>query len=480
MNQINQTNQKKGGISKYLNYSVGFLGDAFLYQFMTSFLLVFLTGPAAMSSKDAGTVASTIVLADAFFSIFAGRIIDGLKCKYGRKRPVLLFTAFAMPLCFWLTYLTIGGPDSFKVIYYTCTGFGFYALFVTYYIAFTALGSDIADNYDDSIKMNAYVSFVTSLAALICLALPLPIVEWLENQGVSAQRAWFIFAGAMSIITMAGILLSWNDSRGRERLNGTSSGSQSFREVFSDYRQLLKLKPYRRLIEVKSVLNFCFSIYSSCLVFYISFRIPGDSAMITSLAYTFNTILSFAVIPVLSAFALKFGKRWTTVVGCAIYGVIGLVLYFTGVTTIPALLIYVAGHAIGVAGFWQLYTTNLYDVVDLDEYRNGVRREGNIVGLQSFICTLCISITLRVFTLMMDASGFDVNQPAQTGEALSMLNMTFILFPAITSLIGGLIMYTYKVSKEGNRLVREALERRKNGELQLSSEEIAKIEAMYK
>ena len=470
----------KNGLSKYLTYGTGFLGDAFFYQFMTNFLLVFLVGPAAMNSKDTGTVASTIVLADAFFSIFAGRIIDGLKSKYGRKRPVLLFTAFAMPLMFWLSFFAIRGGDTVKIIYYTCTGFAFYALFVTYYIAVTALGADISEGYDDSIKLNAYVSFVTNAASLCCLAMPLPVIRFIQRLGVSEPHAWFVFAGIMSFLTMSGILACWNNSRGKEILDGTSSGSQSFKEMFSDYRQLLKLKPYRRLIEAKSVLNFCFSIYSSCLVFYITFRIPGDSAAIASLAYTFNTILSFAVIPVLSAFALKFGKRYTTVVGCSIYAAIGFALYFIGVTTIPTLLIYVAGHAIGVAGFWQLYTTNLYDVADLDEYRNGVRREGNIVGLQSFICTLFISVTLRVFTILLDSSGFNVNNPVQSESALAMLNITFILLPAITSLMGALIMYAYKITKDGNRLVREALERRKNGSEELSSEEIAKIEAMYK
>ena len=63
---------KKNGLRKYLAYALGFLGDAFYYQFISSYLLVFLTGPAGLSSKDAGTIGSVIVLADAFFSLFVG------------------------------------------------------------------------------------------------------------------------------------------------------------------------------------------------------------------------------------------------------------------------------------------------------------------------------------------------------------------------------------------------------------------------
>ena len=57
--------KRSGGLRKYIAYGTRFLGDALYYQFITSYLLVFLTGPAGLGSKDAGTVGSIIVLADA-------------------------------------------------------------------------------------------------------------------------------------------------------------------------------------------------------------------------------------------------------------------------------------------------------------------------------------------------------------------------------------------------------------------------------
>ena len=472
--------KKKVDLKKHLSFAAGFLGDACYYQFMTSYLLVFLTGPAGLTAKDAGTVGSIIILADAICSLFVGRFTDGLKCRYGRRRPILLACAFIMPLIFCLTYLAIPGTEPQKVVYYTVMGFLFYSIFILYYVSHTALGADIADDYDDSIAMNSIVSLVTNISTLICLAAPLPAISWMRSRGVAEPRAWFFFVLMMSAVVISGMLFCWNNTRGREKLGVVDAKSQSLKEMLADYRQLLRIKPYRRLIETKFILNFCYTIYSNAMVFFITYKMPGDTDWITSLVYTFNTVLSLAVIPVVTAIAFKLGKKWMTVMTSLFYGAVGVILYLAGVTNLPLLLVYVLAHAVGVHGFWQLYTTNLYDVADLDEYRSGRRREGNIVGLQSFICGLSVSLTVRIMTLLLDRAGFDGSAAVQTASASRMLDVCFVLLPALSSIAGALVMSRYKISREGSQLVKEALSRRAAGEAPLSEADTTKIEAMFR
>lgn len=472
--------KKKVDIKKHLSFAAGFLGDACFYQFMTAYLLVFLTGPAGMSAKNAGTVGSIIILADAICSLFVGRFTDGLKCRYGRRRPILLVCAFVVPLLFCMTYVTIHGTEEQKVAYYTATGFIFYAVFILYYISQTALGADIADDYDDSIAMNSIVSLVTNVSTLICLALPLPAISWMRSRGMSESRAWFLFVLGMSAFVVAGMLFCWNNTRGREKLGVVDTKSQSLKEMLADYRELLRIKPYRRLIETKFILNFCYTIYSNSMVFFITYNMPGDTDWITSFVYTFNTVLSFAVIPVVTAIAFRLGKKWMTVFTSLFYGVCGIVLYAAGISDMPRLLSYVLVHAVGVHGFWQLYTTNLYDVADLDEYRTGRRREGNIVGLQSFICGLSVSLTVRILTLLLDNAGFDGTAAVQTPAASAMLDKCFVLLPAVTTIAGTLVMSRYRIDRAGSQLVKEALSRREAGEPPLNESDTTKIEAMFR
>ncbi|MBR5641327.1 MAG: MFS transporter [Firmicutes bacterium] len=472
--------KKTSALRRYISYGTGFLGDALYYQFITTYLLVFLTGPAGLSPKDAGTIGSIIVLADAVGSLFVGRITDGLKCRYGRRRPVLLFSAFVLPLIFFLLFLTVGGSDGQKVVYYTAMGLLFYSFFILYYVSQTAFGADISEGYDDSIKMNSVVSFITNLGTFACLAMPLPVIKWLQSRGMTPSHSWSAFAAGMSTIVFCGILFCWNETRGREKLGVVDTKSQSWREMLSDYKELLHIKPYRRLIETKFTLNFCYTIYSSSMVFFITYCIGGNHEAVTSLAYTFNTILGFAVIPVVTGIALKFGKRNMTMMTSVVYGIAGIVLYLIGIRSVPLLLLYVLAHSIGTHGFWQLFSTNLYDVADLDEYCSGRRREGNIVGLQSFLCGISVSLTVRVLTLLLDSTGFDGSAAVQNDASLKMLAICFVLLPGIVSILGALCMSLYKVDRKGHKLVREALSRRRLGDAPLSEEETEIIEAMLR
>ncbi|MBQ4004493.1 MAG: MFS transporter, partial [Firmicutes bacterium] len=134
----------------------------------------------------------------------------------------------------------------------------------------------------------------------------------------------------------------------------------------------------------------------------------------------------------------------------------------------------------GQASFWQLCNTNLYDITDLDEYRFGVRREGNIMALQSFINTGFTSVSLKVLTGLLAASGFSATAAVQTSGAIMMLKTLFIWVPAGAALLSGLFLFAYRVDKDNFVLLKEALYRRHHDMEKLSEEETARIEDMFR
>ncbi len=130
--------------------------------------------------------------------------------------------------------------------------------------------------------------------------------------------------------------------------------------------------------------------------------------------------------------------------------------------------------------FWQLSNTNFYDVTDLDEYRYGKRREGNLMALQMLICTTAISVTLKALTGILEFSGFDATLAVQSPAAIGMLEKIFILFPAIGMIACAFFMSRYRVNKQGFIILREFLYRKEQGLEQIDQKEIDKIEYMFK
>jgi Na+/melibiose symporter-like transporter len=178
--------------------------------------------------------------------------------------------------------------------------------------------------------------------------------------------------------------------------------------------------------------------------------------------------------------ALKYGKKELLVVSTAGVGVLAVLFVLRGIDTKLEMYVYVLGCVYAQAAFWQLCNTNFYDVTDLDEYRYGKRREGNLMALQSLIAVAAISLTLKLVTALLSLSGFDGTLSVQSPAALAMLERIFILFPAVGMLSAAFFLSRYKVNKKGFVLLSEQLYRREQGLASLPPEDIDRIEHMYR
>ena len=81
----------------YFSYSVGGLAEAGLYQYITTFQLIFLTGVVKIPPAVAGTITSAAILLEAICCFVVGHLSDSLRWRYGRRRPFILLTAFLLP-----------------------------------------------------------------------------------------------------------------------------------------------------------------------------------------------------------------------------------------------------------------------------------------------------------------------------------------------------------------------------------------------
>ena len=432
-----------------------------------------------MDAGRAGTIISMTIMADAVFSILVGRFSDNLRSRYGRRRPLILFGAFAMPVSFLACYYNLQASPGAQMAYYMTFGFLYWTSFAVFFVAFLALGADVATDYEDRIRMISTSRIFSVTGDLIGSAAPLAVIAFLVQKGVPESSAWFIFAAALSALVFGGIMVCWSSTRGRERVVTTPPEKQSLLSTLKDYSQLLHIRPYRLLIYSKVAISFSYSTYTACMVFYVVYLMGISSTFISPL-YVVTNIIKMGFIVVVAKGALKYGKKELLVVSTAGVGLLAVLFVIRGIDTKAEMYIYVLGCVYAQAAFWQLCNTNFYDVTDLDEYRFGKRREGNLMALQSLIAVVGISATLKLVTGLLEYSGFDATLSVQTPAALAMLERIFILFPAIGMLSCAFFLSRYKVNKAGFALLSEQLYRREQGLESPPQEDIARIEHMFR
>ena len=115
-----------------------------------------------------------------------------------------------------------------------------------------------------------------------------------------------------------------------------------------------------------------------------------------------------------------------------------------GKSTIPATLGFFL-FGIGFAGGMYLIPMMNGDVVDMDEHRTGLRREGMYAGVNSFITKPAISIAQWVMLTLMTAWGYDqaLGKGLQSASAETGILMGWVLVPGILLFLSFVALHWY-------------------------------------
>ena len=117
---------------------------------------------------------------------------------------------------------------------------------------------------------------------------------------------------------------------------------------------------------------------------------------------------------------------------------------------------------IGFAGGMYLIPLMNGDVVDYDEHRTGLRREGMYAGINSFITKPAISLAQWAMSMIMLAYGYDQTLKAgqQSAQAETGILMGWVLWPGILLFISFLALYLYPLAGKEWHAIKEKLAER--------------------
>lgn len=452
------------GLNKKISfgYGSGTFSEAGFYQFVNSFQLVFLTSVVGIDPGIAGTIVSITILMDAVGTMFIGHFSDNLKCRYGRRRPLILISAIFNPVIFMMCFLTVRNHE-IQFLYYVITGMLFWISYTLYYIPYSALGAEITTDYNDRIKLRSISRMFSVAGGCFATVVPLTTIDIMTDMGVSDQRAWFVFSAAFALVLGASMLICWNNTRGFEKKQLGQKVKINPVLILRDFAQIIKLKVMYMLLLAKVAFMFAYTLYTAGMMFFMRYQL-GLHGKTTSTLYLFYMALSFIFTPIILKLAVRFDKKRQMLFSFLLTGAGGLVLSLTGVESYQTALLWVGLFSFANSTYWQLSNAMFYDVTEVDELVNEVKREGSITSLQCLWGTLTSSISLQIVGLLLKTSGFDASLASQTDQSLSGIGKTFIVYPSIALVIGAFLLFLYPMDRKSFEAVKHALERKRNNQ----------------
>ena len=444
-------------------YGIGFIGQGSSYIFMSTYFVLFLTNSVNLSPSVAAAISSAALLLEVIAGMLIGNASDNCTSKMGRRRPFMLTAGIAILPIMVLLFRTVGFEGPLRIAYYLIFAMLFRVVFSTFEIPNQAFGAELATGYDDRTQLRTITRAISIGGNAVGYLLPLGV---LALYGTDVKGGWWMTGSIVGVITCLGWSLSAILNRGQGMVLSKEDAVKKknpIGAIFKSYLELVKLRTGKLGVMYKTAFTCALALFNVATIYYLQYSAHLDNKYM-SYMYIVTISVFMVVTPIINRMALKLGKVNQQMISLGATGIVGLVVFFLGPGTIWGTVLYMAFFAFTQTGFWQISSAIFYDIIEVDEWVNGKRREGDLMSMISVLGTLISAIMVQVFGLILDAAGFDAALEAQSANVAPILNVTFILIPSIALLLGTLALKVFPINKKTFESIKAALEARKNGE----------------
>ena len=430
---------KKVDKSARLFYGLSMLGLSTLSGVFASLLIMFYQDYFGISTKWITIAFAVYAIWNAINDPIFGQLTDSTRSKHGRRIPYMRYTAPFFALTFILVwFVPEKSSETVKFIWMLVSMFLYDSCFTIIGLVHSALMPEMTESLEERSKLQVSSSLFGLLGTLLGFIIP-DLVR--PKAGSADTSLWPLRLAMIGLGLVCGLLIWIATYKIKER----PEFSQVDKPI--PLKEALKATLTNKNFIVFDIANFmAVFMFSICMgaIFYVSDYVTQSNSL-----YLLGALfIPLAVSVPLTKYPLK---RFDAIVTFQIYMAItslGLLL----VAFLPANWIYL-GMAIvgfGYAGILVGLNLALGLIIDDDEVRTGVRREGSYFGANALITKPAESIAAPLTAAILSATGFVtresmggqifLNQPA---SAIWGIRMIVGLIPGIALLIGAGVLFFF-------------------------------------
>lgn len=413
-------------LKQKLGYGAAAAGDSITYVLINTFIVFFLTTAAGIKPAAAGTLTVIGTVWNAFFNPLIGYISDHTSTKWGRRRPYILGFCLPLFLSVVLIFTVPGFSYPIKIIYYGLLIIAFWTSYTGFFVPYYALGAQYTSDFEERTYLRSFASFFNTLGTTISMALPVSLVNAIENCGIKTSAAWTITAAVIAFIASCTIIITVISSKDKDicRPPYTNSEAKGIKEMFNEYLQVLKLQPLRWLLMCSLFYLTAYSVFTSDLVYFLTYNMAFSEHSI-SIAMLFRCFICvILIVPIVKLSCLT--DRKTALLIIVVTGCIGCILLrFVNLNNILMTVLLILFSVLITSSYWQVVPSMFYDVCDYDQHATGCRREGSVLAVQGLVESIASGIGTQVLGLILQFGDFNGLSDIQSERTMSwILNCT--------------------------------------------------------
>lgn len=411
-------------------------GNIPVMTLINGYLLIFYTNICGLSPAACATLFLIARFLDAINDPLVGFIIDHLPTrKMGHFRPTLILGTILCSANFLLLWfgpmLSTSGKLAIAYVSYILLGVLFPVMDISLNSLLPVMTEDMKErNSLSSIKGLAYVIG----ALVIGVAAPLILGDTSNKQGyinlVLIMTAVIFF---FSIIGTMGV---------KERVKPQMENSYSVKELF----KILSQKPVYITFLAVLLYSIGSNIVNAANTYFYTYIF--EDLTLASIITLITCVTVFPATMVIGNLIGRFGKKKMYAIGLALAG-LAPIIRLLDVRSIPLLIVSVLIAGIG-AGFAAPLNYGIQaDNTDYIEVSMGIRAEGAVASLSSFVSKCAMGIGGAIPGYLLQLAGFDSKAAVQNDDVINVIVLCVLILPAIVNVVAIVIFSKgYPITKE--------------------------------
>lgn len=429
-------NQDKIKMREKLSFAMANFGNIPVMTLINGYLLIFYTNICGLSPAACATLFLIARFLDAINDPLVGFMIDHLPTrKMGHFRPTLILGTILCSVNFLLLWfgpmLSTSGKLAIAYVSYILLGVLFPVMDISLNSLLPVMTEDMKErNSLSTIKGLAYVIG----ALVIGVAAPLILGDTSNKQGyinlVLIMTAVIFF---FSIIGTMGV---------KERVKPQMENSYSVKELF----KILSQKPVYITFLAVLLYSIGSNIVNAANTYFYTYIF--EDLTLASIITLITCVTVFPATMVIGNLIGRFGKKKMYAIGLALAG-LAPIIRLLDVRSIPLLIVSVLIAGIG-AGFAAPLNYGIQaDNTDYIEVSMGIRAEGAVASLSSFVSKCAMGIGGAIPGYLLQLAGFDSKAAVQNDDVINVIVLCVLILPAIVNVVAIVIFSKgYPITKE--------------------------------
>ena len=469
---------------KKLGYAFGIFTESLVYNMFYTYYLTFLIEMVGIRPSYASIIIFISIAWDAVTDPIIGNYTDRPGVD---KRKMMKVSILPLAVVFIVAWTSIGAGISsqlIKVLVYTVISMLIWIFYTMYSIPYYAVVAELTEDYDERTAIRSLSSFLNAAAVGLGNILPalVPTIAILVSEKYQKNS----YAVVAAIISILAVILGFICCKSLEGIYTPKPlpadgivEKMTIKKTFKSFGHILRLRPTKWFL----IFVFCFLAGSSMIQANLTYMVIDCIGMEYDTGIVFviiSLVISMAVVvPIVEKVAEKTDRRTATIIFLSIAVAGEIIIKLIGLDVQigsfkPMCVIAPAVLGIGSGTFWTLFYSMGYDLVELNEFKTGRRKESTITALPQFVQKFGSAFGILMAGQLLALYGYDSSNDVAGNEALftkvtdakivnGMENISTVI-PAVLIIIAVVCISLYPMTRKRVALLNDALSKKRNGE----------------